>query len=302
MLLDNSERIKKIQLFLKEVNVPFNESAALLKSDNYMLEFPFHSNLVYLINRSCFSCPVDCFKRFPIQFNKKFDKEIGKIKKVEIKNKDFNEKEIEFLSRVLLLNDKPMSFFDFEKHELLLEENLTNIEFYILGRRFVGKSTIYSLIPGDNNENKKEWESKINNSFPPLKLKVFKLNSEIFEKNYIPPYLQNDLITAYMFIIVSNSTTKNVMDVKNVIHPLLQRVNPDSLQICIANMQDKEHVMRGEAIENLTKIRTYELIATDPKCKERLMKIIYETILIRIEQMKENECHFFKNLTTTSQL
>jgi len=303
MLLEDSEGIKKVKLFLKELKIEYTDKSALLNLENYVLEFPFRSNLVYLVKGYCFSCPVDCYKKLPIQFNNKFDNEIGKIKKVEMKNKDFGKVEIEFLSRVLLMNDKPENYFDFEKHQLLLEDNLTEIEFYIFGRRAVGKSTIFDLIPGGKPDKQKEWESKVNESFPPLNIKIFKVNPVIFEKNFMAPYIQNDLITAYMYIIVSDSTTKNVMDIKKLIVPLLKRINPDSLQICIANMQDKKQVMRGEAIENLTKLRTYELVAINPKCKERIMKIIYETILIRIDQMKENNCHFFdKNLTTTSQL
>ena len=213
MLLDDSEKVKKLQLFLKEIKIQYTNKSALVQLEGYVLEFPFNSNLVYLVKGYCFSCPVDCHKKLPIRFNNKFDNEIGKIKKIEMKNKDFSKIEIEYLSRVLLMNDKPENFFDFEKHRILLEDSLIDIEFYIFGRRSVGKTTVFNLIPGGNSEKQKEWESKVNDSFPPLKIKVFKVNSIIFEKNFIAPYLQNDLITAYMFVIVSDSTTKNVMDV-----------------------------------------------------------------------------------------
>ncbi len=303
MFLYDLNKFNSIKLFLKEQNIQYNDKFAILNLQDYVLKFPFHSNLVYLVKQACLSCPVDCYKKYPIQFNDKFDKEIGKIKKIERKNNNFNEIEIEYLSRILLLNDKPEKYFDFEKFKILLEENLTRIEFYIMGRRDVGKETIFNLITGKNNEGNNEWKSKIIESFPPLKILIFNVNSNVFEKNYIPPYIQNELFNAYMFIIISNSTTKSVLDIKNVFIPLLKRINPDTLQICIANMQDKEHVMSGESIENLTNLRTYEFIAINSDFKERIMNILFETILIRIDQMKENDCYLFdKNFTTTSQL
>ena len=61
--------------------------------------------------------------------------------------------------------------------------------------------------------------------------------------------------------------------------------------------------MSGESIEKITGLRTYEIIATNQKCEERLMKIIYETVLLRVDQMKENHCFLFPtDFTTTSQL
>ncbi|MHA1785684.1 MAG: hypothetical protein ACTSVY_03380 [Candidatus Helarchaeota archaeon] len=294
---------RKIKDFLKEVKIPFNERGAVIRLKNHNIELPFNSSMAYFLNQKCSACTVDCYKRIQIHFNNDLDKEIGKIKKIEMKNKDFTKEEIEFLSRVLLIYKNPMKFLDVEEHEHLLEKSLTEIFFTIIGGKQVGKSTIFDLIPGKNRDENKEFKIKINETFPPLILSVFELKNEFSDGKKISPYIQSFLKNTYMFIIVSNSTTRDVMHIKESLNKDLKQINPSSLQICIANKQDNQHVMRGEAIENLTNLRTYELIATDPKCKERLINILFETILLRIEQMKENHCFLFStDLTTTSQL
>ncbi|NHI91157.1 MAG: hypothetical protein EAX96_01555 [Candidatus Lokiarchaeota archaeon] len=302
MIKTESFNDEKIKSFLKEMRIPFSQNSVIINLKDYELELPFNSNIAYLINKKCVSCQLDCYKRIQVSFNDELDEEIGKIKSFEGKVRDLSELEIEFLSRVLLIYKKPIKFFDLEKHVHILDRNLTEIIFSIVGMKSVGKSTIFKLIPGFSSNDNRKFQEVTNETFPPIKLKALDVNDDFSKKN-ISPILQDFLNLTFMFIIVSDSTTKNVLFIKNNIIGQLKRINPSSLLICIANKQDNKNIMDGESIENLIGLRTYELIGTNPKCKERLTKILYETLLLRIEQMKDNHCFLFPtNFTTTSQL
>ena len=293
----------KIKSFLKEMKIPFANDSAIIPLGLYEIEFPFNSNIAYLINKKCVSCPLDCYKRIQIYFNEELDEEIGKIKKFESKNKELTELEIDYLSRLLLISKEPTKYFDFEELKHILTDNLTDIFFSIVGARSVGKSTILELVPGIKSNDFKEIDTKINKTFPPLFLNIMDINHDFSKKSKIAPYLLTYLELTFMFLIVSDSTSKDALAIKNTIIENLKRINPSSLQVCIANKQDNQHILTGEAIEKITGLRTYELIATNQKFEERLMKIIYETVLLRIDQMKENHCFLFPtDFTTTSQL
>ena len=107
----------------------------------------------------------------------------------------------------------------------------------------------------------------------------------------LAPLIKKEFSNVYMFILVTNSEAKNTMNSKFLV-PKLRELNAFALKICIANKQDSPKALNHETVGNILDIRTYPLIATDSKSYEQFMKIIWETILIRIEQMREHSCPY----------
>ena len=82
------------------------------------------------------------------------------------------------------------------------------------------------------------------------------------------------------------------MRIKQELIPKLKEISPHALIICLANKQDLPNRLKSSTVENILNERAYDFIATDEKFRETIANIMFETILLRIEQIEEFECPY----------
>lgn len=295
--MDDLKPRKIIEEFLKELNLFFNRNEIIIPFKELTFRIPFNGNLINAYLKDCDTCSVDCYKKLPTNFQENFVEYIDFIIKTWKKAVYLKEKDVILLSKVILLQKEPEKVLDLNNIKEILTSKIKNIRFILIGLDGVGKSTIFEFFPGKMSKYESLVESfiKINETFESLTIELLDLGNTIIENilsESIAPLIKSELSNAYMFILITDSTSKNVMKSKISLLPKLNQLNPYALIICIANKQDIPNTLNYETIENILGIRTYPLTATDPKSYEEFMKIIWETVLLRIEQMKEHNCPY----------
>ena len=284
-----------LENYLKELGIATKKQKAIIPFDNLIFELPFYGNLVDVYFKDCFNCSVDCFKKLTTNFKEEINKQVKKILKKKHALLDLSDEDVIFLTKVTILLKEPKKILDLEHIKENLITNLQKLRFVLIGLDEVGKSTIFESFPGEIVEYDSMVETllKDNFSFSPLVIEVMDLGNSVIENiisDSVAPLIKKELAKTYMFIVVTDSKSRNVITTKQKIVSKLPEINPFALIICIANKQDLKNALKFDTIENILNIRTYPLTAIDSNSYEDFMKIIWETVLLRIEQMKENNC------------
>ncbi|MHA1378568.1 MAG: ADP-ribosylation factor-like protein [Candidatus Helarchaeota archaeon] len=298
--MDKSESEEIINYFLKELRVFKKRNMVSISYTNFFFELPIYGNLVSVYLKDCYNCPVDCFKRIIPHYKDKINDYIDEILKKKTLDHKLSQKDIILLSKISVLKRDADKVLDLESIKEELKLKLRTIKIVLIGLSEVGKSTIFEYFPGNivQYETMVNTFAKFNDTFKPLLIQLIDPGMTIIENiasESIAPLLKNEFSNVYMFILVTDSTSKNVMNTKHKLLPKLRKINPNSLIICIANKQDNPNTLNFETVQNILNVRTYPLTAIDSKSYDLFMNIIWETIILRIEQMKEHQCFFFKN-------
>lgn len=168
------------------------------------------------------------------------------------------------------------------------------VKISVIGSPAVGKTTMLKLLS----------EDVIDRIYMPthgFDLKTIKLDNYCLkawdlggQKNYIKTYLKEYLLGSDLLFIVTDSTPRNVLSSRELINYSSHFIEKDCPIIAIANKQDlikSDGRMTAERVENVLRVKTLGLTATEPSERFKLMSIIKKElnqILIR-RRLKENE-------------
>jgi len=297
--MDKNESEEIFNLFLRELGVFLNRQNVIIPYKDFIFELPIHGNLVNVYLNSCYNCPVDCYKKTSLNFKEKTDKYIKNILKKKKSTIRISEKHFILLTKIAILKKEAEKIIELDDIIDFLKSKILTIRFVLVGLDGVGKSTILEYFPGDLRDYEVLVNTyiKINETFKPLIIELIDPDKTIIDNIVSPtiaPLIKKEFSNVYMFILVTDSKSKNILNTKHKLLPKLPELNPHALIICIANKQDSPRSLNYETVQNIIDHRTYPLIAIDSKSYEQFMKIIWETILLRIEQMQKHNCPLFE--------
>ncbi len=157
----------------------------------------------------------------------------------------------------------------------------------IIGAPAVGKTTMLKLLS----------EETIDRLYIPthgLDLKTVKFNDYHLrvwdlagQNNYLKTYSKDYLLGSDIIFIVTDSTPRNVLTSRNLINYACQFVGKECPIIAIANKQDlvkRDGRMETKRVEDILRVKTHGLVATDPSQRLRLVNLIkreLDKVLIR---------------------
>lgn len=297
--LDDPTKKEFIDEYLTNLNLEREKDFVFLYHDDLAFQVFIDRAIGYVYLQGCEQCPVDCNKRLPLALKSKADKYLQRVKDQHVDFLGLEEVTFDQLTKIAMLKESPKKYVDVELYDGLLKKQLHEMKFFLIGYERVGKTSIFNLLPGVTGKSELipgtlEIE---NRTFPPFKIKLFdlpySLTYEIISNRMAPMY-REAMRDTYMFILVVDSTAKNALNTKSHLLKPLNATCPSALFICLANKQDKEGAMDPDSIRNLLKLRVYGFTAIKPKCRDLFNNIIFETVLIRIEQLKEHDCPHLK--------
>ena len=157
----------------------------------------------------------------------------------------------------------------------------------IIGAPAVGKTTMLKLLS----------EETIDRLYIPthgFDLKTVKFNDYHLrvwdlagQNNYLKTYSKDYLLGSDIIFIVTDSTPRNVLTSRNLINYACQFVGKECPIIAIANKQDlvkRDGRMETRRVEDILRVKTHGLVATDPSQRLRLVNLIkreLDKVLIR---------------------
>lgn len=154
---------------------------------------------------------------------------------------------------------------------------LVAIKTTFIGYPRVGKSTLISLLKGKvpelayNPTVLIDFESiKIGNS---TELKIFDIAGQASFEPYWDQFIENSVLN----VVVTDSKPQNVLKTRMIVEKL-NKVK-GSRTIALANKQDIEGHLSSNRVENVLGIKTYPMVAIDPKNKEKLYYILIRELL-----------------------
>ncbi|MHA1143498.1 MAG: Rab family GTPase [Candidatus Helarchaeota archaeon] len=288
-----------IKEYLANLELDLEKDSVYIYYEGLVFQINVDRAIEYVYLQGCETCPVDCYKRLPLAVNSSGEKYVKKIRKQHPNFAGLDERTFDQLTKIAMIKESPGKYVDVDFYRTLLHEKIHEINFFLIGHASVGKTTIFDSFPGEERQYglMQEANTKLNTIFLPLNINLIDVSKTTIRKivnGEIAPVDKDALRRAYMFIFVVDSTSKNCLKTKMSLLKPLHEICPSALKICIANKQDLKGALEGEAIQNLLKIRVYEFSAIDPKCKDLFNRIIFETIIIRIEQLKEHGCLYLE--------
>ena len=156
----------------------------------------------------------------------------------------------------------------------------------IVGAPATGKTTISKMIRGEMISGKYNPTmgfnlATLNNpNANPFKIWDFG-GQKAFIKQQLSKYIHGSDIV----FIVTDSTPKNVLSTMEIIDYARNLIDDDLCEIvCLANKQDLKGHMNPDRVEELLKIRTYPMVAINPKNQKLMFELI--STLMRYTQKK----------------
>ncbi|MHA1132218.1 MAG: ADP-ribosylation factor-like protein, partial [Candidatus Helarchaeota archaeon] len=284
MSIQNSEKRQKLMTkFLKNLGVKVDGRRIVIQRNDFVFEFHMFQTNITVFLPQCFDCPLDCTKYIELYLGETPHPRIEIPAKLE-------PADLLLLAQVkdILANNYPL---DTEVLKTKIKRRLHILKFGLIGFDQVGKSTLFESIPGTPKrvENLIQTYTKEITSFPPLKIKLYDYGTHIME-NLISkspaPLLLEHLRNFYLYIIVTDSSSQNVLGIKTHILPKLKRLSPYAAFIVVANKQDLPNRISPQLIEKILGMQTYPFSAHGPESQEILTKLINDIILLRIGQMR----------------
>ncbi len=274
--------------FLKNLGVEVEGRRIIIRRTPFIFQFHMFQTNINLSYPECFECPLDC--------NKFLELFLGETPlRIEM------DTQLEPEDLLLLAHIKDISEenypLDIEALKKKLNSKLHILKFGLIGSDQVGKTSIFELIPTPSKKAGELLHSyfKEITSFPPLRTKIYDYGTQVMD-NFISkspaPLLAEKLKHFYLYLIVTDSTSHDVMTIKTKILPKLKRLSPYAAIIVIANKQDLPERLSAPLIERILGAQTYPLSVPTAESQEFLNQLLNDVILLRIEQMREFNCPF----------
>ena len=156
----------------------------------------------------------------------------------------------------------------------------------IVGAPATGKTTISKMIRGQLITGR--YNPTMGFNLATLKdpnINPFKIWDFGGQKAFIKQQLSKYIHGSDLIFIVTDSTPKNVLSTMEIIDHARNLIDDDLCEIvCLANKQDLAGHMTPDRVEDLLKIKTYPMVAIDPKNRSLMIELI--STLMRYTQKK----------------
>ena len=262
----------------------------IIKKNDLLFKIYFWGNLVHVRFDNCDKCELDCNKDVHIEINSK----------LELWN-DFDDLKKEDISRLskiysLITDNEDINYDEIKAH---LTEQLKRIKFIMLGFNNEENSKIFKEINGSKFDIPflKDTQSKIIETFPQLLIEMCNFSEivmENFTSNRPAPILIDFLKDLYGFLIISDSTSSDITKIKTKLLPNIYKYNPFALCLIIGLHYGEKNHLSPELMENILNRKTYGL--SDEETIQSFMEILYQSVLLRIDQMKKLNCIFIEDI------
>lgn len=151
----------------------------------------------------------------------------------------------------------------------------------IIGFSGVGKTTITNLIKVDEIH----LEYIPTNSVDIATVKIGKLTFllwDLKETNQFNPLWKDYIKGSNALLLITDSTLENVDKSKNYLE-LIKEEAPHAHLAIIANKQDLPDALNVEKIEEIMGLKTYSMVAIEPKNQDKMIQIIADILDISVE-------------------
>jgi len=288
----NAEKRQKLmRKYLRQFDVTLKDRAIILQKKGFIFRFHMFQTNIEISFSECFECPLDC--------NKFLDFYLEKAELSEAEDLDLEKEDLLLLAHIKDILENEFSL-DYEMLHSELKKRIHILKFGMIGFDQVGKSTLFETIDATPKKVANLINSYVKEitSFPPLFVKIYDYGAQVME-NFISktpaPLLLEKLRHFYLYIVVTDSTTQNVMKIKTQILPKLKRLSPFAAIIVLANKQDLPNRLSPQLIEKILGVRTYPISAIKSDSIDFFKKLLNEIILLRLEQMREYNCPFIES-------
>ena len=291
MSIQNAKKRQRlISQFLRKLNVDVEDRNVIIRKEDLVFRFHMFQTNIEVSLPECFQCPLDC--------NKFVELYLGKT---ELEGENISDLEKEDLLLLAHIKDIVNDNFPVENEVLIskIKRKIHVLNFGLIGYDQVGKTTLFEMIPGKPRkvENLIQTYMKEIHTFSPLFIRVYDYGTQIMEnltsKSPAPLLLQK-LKHYYLYIVVTDSSSQDVMAIKSNILPKLKRLSPYAAIMVIANKQDQPDRISAQLIQKILDTRAYPVSALKPDSEEFFNKLLNEVIILRQEQMREYNCPFLE--------
>ncbi len=151
----------------------------------------------------------------------------------------------------------------------------------VIGFSGVGKTTITNLIKA--HEIPISHLPTINGEVGTIKIGKLYFSVWDFAGQDNFNFLWNNFIRGSdIVLLISDSTLKNIENNKLILE-LIKEEAPYARSAIIANKQDLPNALKVETIERMMGLKTYSIIANDPKNRDKMIRIISDILELSIE-------------------
>ncbi|MHA1270657.1 MAG: hypothetical protein ACTSPY_12765 [Candidatus Helarchaeota archaeon] len=288
----NKEDFKKkrreiITKILTDLDIKVDKSDYISVSvDDLTFKMYFWGNLVRVGYSECMSCEIDCNKEIYVDI----DPDKSEFKDI----KYLTNEDIMRLGKLYSIL-KNTNEIDFDEIKIQLREQLNRIKFVIIGFNSNEIMEIFNSISGMEFEIDflKRSKCKIIETFPQLLIELIVLSEDAMN-NFISdspaPILIEFLKDTYGFLIISDSTSMDVTNIKEKILPKIYHNIPFALCLILGLHYGTPNHLKPDLINKILNRKVYGIIYEDKI--QSFMEILYKSVLLRINQMKESGCKF----------
>ncbi len=182
-----------------------------------------------------------------------------------------------------------MMIFSYNRTTFLfknMDQKLPIGKISIIGAPATGKTTLSKMIRGELISGKYNPTMGFNlATLSDPSANPFKIWDFGGQKAFIKQQLSKYIHGSDIVFIVTDSTPKNVLTTMEIIDHARNLIDDDYCEIvCLANKQDISGHMTPDRVEELLKIRTYPMVAIDPKNRSLMIELI--STLMRYTQKK----------------
>ncbi|MBD3230358.1 MAG: hypothetical protein GF329_19420 [Candidatus Lokiarchaeota archaeon] len=256
----------------------------IVKKEGLVFKIYFWGNIVYAEFIDCMGCELDCSKEIQIEFRSNIN--------LWGEYEDLEQEDISRLGKIYTLINETEKI-DIEQIKERLRTQLGTIRFIILGLDIDLTLNIFKEISASEIKLSylNDSRCKVIETFPELMIDLCLL-SESAINNFISdrpaPILIDFLKDIYGFIVLSDSTSVDVSKIKNKILPKIRKHNPFALCLIFALHYGEKNTLSPNLMEKILNKKVYEI----PKEKElqAFMEILYKSTLLRMDQMREEDC------------
>ena len=261
----------------------------IVKKGGLIFKLYIWGNIVNVGYLDCQGCDLDCYKQ--IEFDIEADGDLWD----DIEG--LNREDLSRLGKIKTLIDQTDEF-DIQEIKELLKEQLQRIKFILIGFNTDKILEFYKKAPGKNDliPFLKNSKCKIIDTFPQLVIELCFL-SETIIKNFISdrpaPVLIDFLRDVYGFIIISDSTSEDTTRIKTQILSQIYKYNPFALNLVLGLNYGEKNYLTPSLMEKILNKKVYGIPNQDEI--QNFMEILYQSVLLRIDQMKDADCSIIEN-------
>ncbi|MHA1249871.1 MAG: hypothetical protein ACTSRP_07765, partial [Candidatus Helarchaeota archaeon] len=283
-----SKRREILTKIIEEMGAKVGEDDYItIERDGLLFRIYIWGNLVKTGFKQCMVCDLDCNKEVYIDV----EPEVGYFKELN-EYKNLTKEDLYRLGKInaILTNQNVINI---GKVRGELKKQLKTLKFIILGFNSNENNTIFNDIIGEafDLELLKNSKVKLIETFPQMLIEL-DLLSEMAFQNLVSdrpaPIIIDFIQNAFGFLIITDSTTHDVMNIKNKLLPTIYNYNPFALILILGLFYEDSDHLNPNLMGKILNKKIYSI--TPLEKTQEFMEILYQTVLLRIDQMKNLNC------------